>query len=121
VAALVNLVEVDEFVIGLFCPTARGLIALARKDAHGSRDGDVCGIQYADLVFPLETSRRFSLIELISLQPTTPPPGSEGVLILRWGANSQFTRLQGSLGPVADVQLVKDVVNMPLDGTLSNG
>ncbi len=37
-AAPVNLVVVDEFVIRPLCPTPRGLIVLAGKDAHDSRD-----------------------------------------------------------------------------------
>ena len=41
--AFLGLVEVDELVIGAFRPTPRRLIVLARKDAHGSRDGDVGG------------------------------------------------------------------------------
>jgi hypothetical protein len=44
VPAPVNLVVVDEFVIRPLCPTSRGLIVLAGKDAHGSRDGDVGGV-----------------------------------------------------------------------------
>ena len=44
VAAFVDLVEIDELVIGLLRPAARRLIAFARKDGHGSRDGNVSGI-----------------------------------------------------------------------------
>ena len=38
VPAIVNLVVIDEFVICSLCTTPRGLIVLARKDAHGGRD-----------------------------------------------------------------------------------
>jgi len=44
VAAFVERVVIDQFVIRPICPTPRGLIDLARKDAHGSRDGDVDGV-----------------------------------------------------------------------------
>jgi hypothetical protein len=57
VAALVELVVIDELVIGPLCPTPRGLILLARKDADGSRDGVVLGVEIAELVFPVETRR----------------------------------------------------------------
>ena len=56
VAAFVDLVVMDELVIGPLGPTPRGLILLARKDAHGSRDGVVLGIEIAELVFPIDTS-----------------------------------------------------------------
>jgi hypothetical protein len=57
VAALVDLVVMDELVIGPLGPTPRGLILLARKDADGSRDGVVLGVEIAELVFPVETKR----------------------------------------------------------------
>ena len=58
VAALVELVVVDELGIRPLRPTPRGLILLARKDAHGHRDGDALGVEKAALVFPVETRRR---------------------------------------------------------------
>jgi hypothetical protein len=48
----------DEVGIGLLCPTPRHLIELVRKDAHGYRDGDALRVEEAELVFPIETSRR---------------------------------------------------------------
>ena len=44
VPAFVDFVVVDELVIRLLRPTPRGLIVLARKDGHGSWDGDVGGV-----------------------------------------------------------------------------
>ena len=65
VIALVNLVEVHELGVGLLGPTPRGLIELARKDAHGSRDGDVDGVETVtihvgrgEVIFPIKTRRR---------------------------------------------------------------
>jgi hypothetical protein len=63
VAAFVDLVEVDQVVIGALCPTPRGLIVLARKDAHGSRDGDVDGV--------VKVERNYSGIFLV-------PPATAG-------------------------------------------
>src|ERR671910_43497 len=48
----------DEVGIGLLCPTPRHLIELVRKDAHRYRDGDALRVEEAELVFPIETSRR---------------------------------------------------------------
>src|SRR5918994_477084 len=58
VAALVDLVVIDEVGICLLCPTPRRLILLARKDAHSHRNGDALGVEKATLVFPVETRRR---------------------------------------------------------------
>src|ERR671918_1650778 len=58
VPALVELVVVDEIGIGLLRPTPRHLIELVRKDAHGYGDGDALRVEEAELVFPIETSRR---------------------------------------------------------------
>ena len=58
VAALVELVVMDELGIRPLCPAPRGLILLARKDAHGHRDGDALGVEEAALVLPIETRRR---------------------------------------------------------------
>src|SRR5215472_1204459 len=58
VAALVDLVVVDEVGVGPFGPAPRCLILLAGKDAHGHRDGDALGVEEAALVLPIETRRR---------------------------------------------------------------
>src|SRR5499427_10723592 len=58
VAALVDLVVVDEVGVGPFGPAPRRLILLAGKDAHGHRDGDALGVEEAALVLPIETRRR---------------------------------------------------------------
>ena len=42
-AAPVDLVEVGQVGVGLLDPAARGLILLARKDAHGHRNRDALG------------------------------------------------------------------------------
>ena len=47
----------DEFRIRSLRPTPRGLILLARKDAHGYRNGDALGVEEAALVLPVETGR----------------------------------------------------------------
>jgi hypothetical protein len=47
VAALVELVVIDELVIGPLGPTPRGLILLAGEDADGRRDGDILGVEIA--------------------------------------------------------------------------
>src|SRR3954471_20101320 len=57
VAALVDLVVVDEFGIRPLGPTPRGLILLARKDSHRHRYGDPLGVEKATLVFPIQTRR----------------------------------------------------------------
>jgi hypothetical protein len=57
VSAFVELVEIDELVIGLLCPTARGLVVLTRKYADGGRDGDVSSVVKAEVQFPIEASR----------------------------------------------------------------
>src|SRR5262245_23750549 len=58
VAALVDLVVVDEVGVGPFGPAPRRLVLLARKDARGHRDGHALGIEEATLVFPIQTRRR---------------------------------------------------------------
>src|SRR5688572_20724057 len=63
VAALGNLVVVNEFRIGPFCPTARNGIDLVRKDAHGHWDGDALDVEESQLVcscddLPIETRGR---------------------------------------------------------------
>ena len=57
VAALAGLVEVDEVVIRALGPAARGLIDLAGKDAHGSRDGDVHRVQVRGVSSPSRLAR----------------------------------------------------------------
>jgi hypothetical protein len=54
VAAFVGLVVIDEVVICPLGPAARGLVVLARKDAHGRRDPDVGGVVQAELIFPVQ-------------------------------------------------------------------
>jgi hypothetical protein len=56
VSAFINLVVVDEVVIRLLCPTLRGLIVLARKDAHVGRDRNVGGVIKVDVTLPTEAS-----------------------------------------------------------------
>jgi hypothetical protein len=58
VPAFVNLIVIDEFVIGPLCPTPRGLVVLPRKDAHSSRDEDVDCVVKVEVGFPIEASRR---------------------------------------------------------------
>src|ERR687898_420695 len=58
VAALVDLVVIDEVGIRLLRPTPWRLILLAGKDAHGHRDGDALGIEEASFVLPIETRGR---------------------------------------------------------------
>src|ERR1043165_9915539 len=48
----------DQLGIGLLCPTPRHLIELAGEDAHGYRDVHALRVEEAELVFPIETSRR---------------------------------------------------------------
>src|SRR5215471_11006779 len=58
VAALGDLVVVDEVGVGPFGPGARRLVLLVREDARGHRDGDALGVEEAELVFPVQTRRR---------------------------------------------------------------
>jgi hypothetical protein len=58
VPTLVEFVVVDEFGIRALGPTPGGLILLARKNAHGHRNGDALGVEKATLVLPIETRRR---------------------------------------------------------------
>src|SRR5215213_8089577 len=48
----------NEVGIRLLRPTPRHLIELIRKDADGYRDGYSLRVEEAELVFPIETSRR---------------------------------------------------------------
>src|ERR1700716_4001233 len=50
VIVFADVVVIDEFVIRTVGPTPRGLIVLARKHTHGSRDRDVGGVVNAELV-----------------------------------------------------------------------
>src|SRR5690242_631513 len=52
VAALVDLVVVDEVGVGPFGPASRRLILLVREDARGHRDGHALGVEEATPVFP---------------------------------------------------------------------
>jgi len=47
VAALVDLVVVDEIGVGLLGPAPRRLILLARKDSDDNGDGDALGVEEA--------------------------------------------------------------------------
>jgi tetratricopeptide (TPR) repeat protein len=58
VAACGGLVVVDEVVVGLLCPAARGLVVLAGEGGHGGRDPDVGGVVQAGLVFPVQAGCR---------------------------------------------------------------
>ena len=58
VAALVELVVMDELGIRTLCPTPRGGVDLIWKDADGNRDGDVLRGEKGKLIFPIQTSRR---------------------------------------------------------------
>src|SRR3984893_6451641 len=58
VAALVDLVVIDELGIRPLRPAPRGLIELVRKGAHRGRDGDVFRGEKRELALPIETSRR---------------------------------------------------------------
>src|SRR5215211_548267 len=62
VPASFDLVEVDQLGIRELGPATWGLILLARKDAHGHRDGDALGVEKAALVFPIEARRRYARI-----------------------------------------------------------
>ena len=57
VTAFGELVEMDEFGIGLLGPTEWGRIEFVGKNAHGNRDVDAFGIEVADFapVLPLES------------------------------------------------------------------
>src|SRR5215472_7558143 len=57
VAALVDLVVVDEVGVGPFGPAARRLILLVGEDARGHRDGHALGVEEATLIFPVQTRR----------------------------------------------------------------
>src|SRR5215471_13055782 len=48
----------NQFGIGSFRPTPRGLIELVRKGAYRDRDGNPFGSKEGQLAFPIETSRR---------------------------------------------------------------
>ena len=57
VAALVELVVMDEPRIGPLGPAPRALIELVGKGAHGNGDGDVHRHEEGKLVFPIEARR----------------------------------------------------------------
>src|SRR5438128_1509979 len=58
VAALVELVVVDEIGIGPLGPVAGRLVELIREDAHRGWDLDALGTEEGELVLPIEASRR---------------------------------------------------------------
>ena len=58
VAALVDLVVVDEVGVGPFGPAPRRLILLAGEDADRHRDGHALDVEEATPEFPVETGRR---------------------------------------------------------------
>src|SRR4029453_6423890 len=56
VAALGELVEVDEILVGALGPTPRSLVDFLREDTYGSRNGDVVVVEEGAFVFHIETS-----------------------------------------------------------------
>src|SRR5262249_62190053 len=58
VVASVDFVVVDEIRVGLLGPAPRRLIELSREDADRSRHGCALDVEEAELVLPVETSRR---------------------------------------------------------------
>jgi hypothetical protein len=58
VTALVDLVEIDELVITTLGPASWRTVDLAGKDRHGSRDGDVHGVEVVGVVLPVEPRGR---------------------------------------------------------------
>src|SRR5882724_6712834 len=58
VAALVELVIVDQLGIGALCPGPGRLVEFVREDAHGSWDFDALGSEKGELILPIEASRR---------------------------------------------------------------
>jgi hypothetical protein len=68
VAALGELVEVDEILVGALGPTPRSVIDLFRDDADGCRNGDGVVVEEGALVFLIETSAgRKQKLAIISL------------------------------------------------------
>src|SRR5947209_19091254 len=57
-AALVDLVVMDELGIRLLRPAPRGLIELVRKRAHGSGNRDTLRGEKRELALPIKTSGR---------------------------------------------------------------
>ena len=57
-AAFVGPVVIHEVVVSPLGPAPRGLVALAGKGTHGSRDRDVGVVVKAQLIFPVQASRR---------------------------------------------------------------
>src|SRR5829696_289064 len=58
VAALFDLVVVDEFRVCPLRPAPRGLVLLAGEHGHRNGNGDALGVEEAALVFPIEARRR---------------------------------------------------------------
>src|SRR5690348_12337242 len=57
-AALVDLVEIDQVVITPLGPAARRLIDLAREDRDRGGQRDIDGIEVVRVVFPIDLRRR---------------------------------------------------------------
>ena len=55
VPTFVKFVVMDEGGVRFLCPTARALIELVGKGAHGNRDGDALDTEIRELIFPVET------------------------------------------------------------------
>src|SRR5215813_10190232 len=62
VAALLDLVVIEQFGICPLRPAAWSLVLLAGEDSHGHRDLDTLGIEEAALVLPIDTGGRDSRI-----------------------------------------------------------
>src|SRR5262249_20311020 len=62
VAALLDLVEVDEVGVGVLRPASRSLVLLAREDADGDWMGDALHVEEAALVLPVQTRGRNSRV-----------------------------------------------------------
>src|ERR1700719_3461036 len=58
VSAFFELIIIDEFGIGSFCPTSWRLVELVWKGAHGSWNGNAFRREKRKLAFPIQTSRR---------------------------------------------------------------
>ena len=58
VAALLDLVEIDQVVVAVLGPAARGAVDLARKDRHRGGDRDVDRVEVVGVVLPVELRGR---------------------------------------------------------------
>ena len=57
-----DLVEVDEILVGALGPTPRSLVDLLREDADGGRNGDAEVVEEAALGFLIEASARHARV-----------------------------------------------------------